>query len=345
MAINIIVYRDMLRKWYPRAMSQEQTQHVDTKLIAWLIVTAVAVLVAGLILIATGLNEPLYSSDPAIQGFFGVITQAGDELFFIVVISYLYFGADKVFGRKLLYGFLISTQVNLLGKAIFKDPRPLTNGTEETNPYYEEGFGFPSGHAQSSVAFWGYSIAATRGRTYSLAVKIVGVAMLVLVPISRLVLGVHDVQDITGGFVIGIVVLLVYLLVEEHLMPRFKLDWTARIALGVAVWMTLWVFSILTLPNAASDFGQPCGLLVGIAIGVPIEEVKIKFDPASLPVPKRVLAGIIGVVLTIVTYFALSLTLGEIATDLHIWRFVRYVTLGLVVTLVITWFLKKILMR
>jgi hypothetical protein len=53
-----------------------------------------------------------------------------DELFFIVAISLLYFGADKVFGRKLLFGFLISTQVNELGKAIFKDPRPVTNGTE-----------------------------------------------------------------------------------------------------------------------------------------------------------------------------------------------------------------------
>jgi membrane-associated phospholipid phosphatase len=326
-------------------MAQKQSQHVDAKLIVWLIVTAAAVLVAGLILITAGSNNALYSSDPAASGFFGVITQAGDELFFIVVISFLYFGADKVFGRKLLYGFLISTQVNLLGKAIIKDPRPSTNGTAETNPYYEEGFGFPSGHAQSSVAFWGYNIAATRGRPYSLVVKIVGVAMLALVPISRLVLGVHDVEDITGGFVIGIVVLLVYLLVEEHLMPKFSLNWVARISLGVAAWMTFWVFSILALPEAASDFGQPCGLLVGVAIGIPIEEMKVKFDPAALPLKKRVLGGIIGSLFTIGTYFALSLAFGEITTFPYIWRFVRYVILGFLVALLYTWLLKKILVR
>nr|MDO8084405.1 phosphatase PAP2 family protein [Candidatus Sigynarchaeum springense] len=323
-------------------MTQQESRHVDAKLLISFIVVSASVLVAGLVLIATGSNEAFFSNDPAAQCIFGAITQAGDELFFIVVISFLYFGADKVFGRKLLYGFLISTQVNLLGKAVFKDPRPLTNGTEETNPYYEKGYGFPSGHSQSTVAFWGYSIAATRGRAYSRVVKIVGAAMLVLVPISRIVLGVHDVQDITGGFVIGAVVLLVYLLVEEHVMPKFKLDWMARISLGVAAWMTLWVFSIVALPDAASDFGQPCGLLLGVAIGVPIEEVKVKFNPASLPVSKRVLAGIIGSLLTIGTYFALSLALGSIATFPHVWRFLRYAILGFLVSLVYAWLLKKI---
>jgi membrane-associated phospholipid phosphatase len=334
-------------------MSQEQTQHTDTVLIIWLLATATAVLVVGFILIAAGLNEPLYSSDPVVQGIFGVITQAGDELFFIIVISFLYFGADKVFGRKLLYGFLISTQVNLLGKAIIKDPRPATNGTEETNPFYEEGFGFPSGHSQSSVAFWGYSIAATRGRTYSRVVKIVGAAMLALVPISRLVLGVHDVQDIMGGFAIGVAVLLVYLLVEEHLLPKFSLDWIARIVLGVTVWISIWVVCLfcespylqVLPPGSAEDLGQPCGLLVGVAIGIPIEDVKVKFDPATLPIKKRVLAGIIGSILTIATYIVLDLLLGDIATFPHIWRFLKYAILGLLVSLVYMWLLKKIVKR
>ncbi len=326
-------------------MSQEQTQHTDTVLIIWLLATATVVLVVGFILIAVGLNEPLYSSDPVVQGIFGVITQAGDELFFIIVISFLYFGADKVFGRKLLYGFLISTQVNLLGKAIFKDPRPATNGTELSNPYSEEGFGFPSGHSQSSVAFWGYSIAATRGRTYSRVVKIVGAAMLALVPISRLVLGVHDVQDVTGGFAIGVAVLLAYLLVEEHLLPKYSLDWIARIVIGVTAWMTIWVFSIVALPEAANDFGQPCGLLVGVAIGIPIEDMKVKFDPASLPTKKRGLAGWLGTIFTVVTYTALDLALGDILTTPYIWRFVRYAILGFLVALVYPWLLKKILVR
>jgi hypothetical protein len=58
-----------------------------------------------------------------------------------------------------------------------------------------------------------------------------------------------------------------------------------------------------------------------------------------------VLAGIVGSLLTIATYFALSLTLGKISTNLYIWRFVRYLALGLVVTLVFTWLLKKILVK
>lgn len=326
-------------------MSEQQSRHVDVKLVAWLAIVAAAVLVTGLVLIAAGQNNILYSSDPAVQGFWGIITQAGDELFFIVVISFLFFGADKVFGRKLLYGFLINTHVNALGKAIFKDPRPVTNGTEDSYTWWEEGYGFPSGHSQSSVAFWGYSIAATRGRTYSLAVKIAGAALLALVPISRLVLGVHDVQDITGGFVIGVVVLLVYLFVEEHVLPRVEFTWTARIAIGVAAWMTLWVASLLALPDSADSFGQPCGLLVGMAIGLPIEAEKIKYDPASLPVVKRVLSGIIGSLLTIGTYFVLSFTIGKLPVALYIGRFIRYAALGLIVSLVFTWLLKKITAR
>ncbi len=297
---------------------------------------ATIILVAGIVMLSAGLNEAFYSPDATVKAFFEAITFAGDELFFIIAISFIYFGIDKRFGRRLVFGFLVNMHANQAAKALFQDPRPATNMGQE------EGFGFPSGHTQSNVAIWGYTIVYTRHDVqFKHIIKVIGIALIVLVPLSRLVIGVHDLQDIIGGYVIGAIVLLGYTIVEDRVVPMVHLEWRLRLILGAAAWMTLWVATILALPASATDFGLVGGLLVGIAIGFPVEQEFVKFKLSELAPGKKILSGITGTLLTIATYVALSLAMGNITVAPWVFRMMRYAILGFLVAAVYPWLLGK----
>lgn len=306
--------------------------------IAGIAIGAGAILAVGLVLLALGLNEAFYSDDAVLRAAFKVITFAGDELFFIILVAFLYFGVNKTFARRLVFGFLLNTHVNTFTKVAVQDPRPLTNAGQET------GFGFPSGHTQMNVAFWGFSMVYHRHHPAArLPVMIAGALFILLVPVSRMVLGVHDLQDLVGGYVIGAAVLLAYMLVDTRLVVKTAWDWKVRIGVGVAGWMSLWVASILAVPAWASEFGLPCGLLVGIAVGFPLEQEFVRFDLQRLAPAKRWVSGIVGTLLTVATYFALSAAFGSITAVPWIIRLVRYAILGFLVAAIYPWLLKAML--
>ena len=307
-------------------MNASEHQRISLKKIVIIIVSTSIVFIIGLVLLGLNLNEAFYSPSTGVRSIFSIITEAGDELFFIVMISFLYLGMDKRFAKRLLYGFLINTFINMFIKALVKDPRPITNMGQE------EDYGFPSGHTQYSVAFWGYSIVYQSNHKQKFAIYCVSILLLILVPISRLIIGVHDLEDVIGGYVIGGISLCIYLIYEWKLMPNININWILKIFVGVACWMSLWVTSILILPENAEDFGLPCGLLVGVTIGLSIESRKIIYENWKLNMKKRIGSGIIGVLFALATYFILSFTLGEITEFIYIWRLVRYLLLGFLIS-------------
>ncbi|MCP4763989.1 MAG: phosphatase PAP2 family protein [archaeon] len=315
----------------------------------------IIVLIIGLVLLVLGLNEGFYVENSAIRGIFNIITQIGDEMAYLVLLALALFAIDWKFGKKLFIGFMINVFFNNLFKDIFKDPRPATNWPDGiTEDPIETGFGFPSGHTQNGVGFWGYTLFnySKNGKpnTINMIFKIVCIVLIVLLPISRVVIGVHDLNDIIGGFVIGMVILILYLLITPKL-EIFKakpLLW--KIIVGLTVSLIFWLIpSIILLspyfePTAAENLGQAGGLLIAISIGLPIEEQYIKYDPKDFPIKKKILAGIIGLVITFIGYFGL----GELfdilfTTNLWIWRCIRYLILGLLLTTLVPILLKKTL--
>lgn len=78
----------------------------------------------------------------------------------------------------------------------------------------EEGYSFPSGHAMVSMGFYGFLIYLSYKNIKSRKIKIPLIILLsmliLLIGISRIYLGVHYATDVIGGFIIGILYLVMF---------------------------------------------------------------------------------------------------------------------------------------
>ena len=105
-------------------------------------------------------------------------------------------------------------------KDILKDPRPLTNDIR-----LEKDYGFPSAHSQVSVAAYGYFAYRFKNTKFknSSIIPILFSFIIFLVAISRVIIGVHDVQDVIGGLLIGIIFLLIVIYLEPIITDKVAL--------------------------------------------------------------------------------------------------------------------------
>jgi len=233
---------------------------------------------------------------------------------------------------------MLSTHLNTTLKVYFQDPRPSTNGLLGEAA---TGYGYPSGHTQGSVAFYGFTFHQFKGyenKKARITVRIISFLLLILVPVSRLILGVHDLQDVLGGYMYGYAVLLIYFMLEPWLLSlKTKIPMIAKILIGVILSAGLWVGSILLFPGDMYEFGLTCGVLMGFSVAFPLEEKFVRYDPKQLKTWQRIVYGLIGVVVTVALYFGLSILFDLIPYEdiAYIFRLVKYFILSVIVALLV----------
>ena len=160
-----------------------------------------------------------------------------------------------------------------------------------------------------------------------------------LVAISRIIIGVHDLQDVWGGLLIGIAFLLVFIYLEPIFSEKInKLNLTMKMVLAIVVPVLLLLLALLVFPGTLEDYGMDCGAMMGISLGYLIESEKVKYDPREIGVKQKILNVIIGIVITLLVYLILSL----IPLDFLIWDFIEYLILSLVLVTIVPWIFTKI---
>ena len=321
------------------------------------IILSALMLVTGVILLAFGLNEAFFTSNDILFKIFDIITLFGDEELYIVFFCLFFFGIDKKFAKRLLIGFLISLHLTDFFKSLFLDPRPASNFAVDIEGK-GTGYGFPSGHTSGTLSFWGYTFFSFKGDETKrrIPIQIFAMFLIIMVPISRLVIGVHDLQDIIGGFMLGLLVITAYM----HFEPKISLisgNWSLKkkVFIGVACSLGLWILSSLLLylllmnnpdwtglPDVIRDLSASCGLLMGAAIAFPIEEEYIKYDPNKLDLMKTILATVIALVITFGVFFLLSFLFNLAPTIYFVTRGFKYCLFIITAVLGITPLLKKI---
>ncbi|MEY3041361.1 MAG: hypothetical protein RLZZ174_443, partial [Pseudomonadota bacterium] len=154
--------------------------------------------------------------DPALTLLFEGFTLAGYPLFYLALLPLVPWLWKPRDSHRLVAFLIASALLNSLLKDTFDDPRP--DAAFALDGRVGDSYGFPSGHAQLAVVTWGYLAVMARAAWARIgaAVMIVGIAL------SRLYLGVHDIEDVVGGLVLGGASLALMVRWQEGLAARWQ---------------------------------------------------------------------------------------------------------------------------
>ena len=134
-----------------------------------------------------------------------LITQLGEETAFLVAALIVFWCVDKHRGYYLMCVGFIGTMANQFLKLLFRVPRPWVLDPDfeilEQAREAATGYSFPSGHSQNAVGTFG-AIAHTAQNRW---VKRTCIAIAVLVPFSRMYVGVHTPADVLVGSAMALV--------------------------------------------------------------------------------------------------------------------------------------------
>ena len=274
-------------------------------------------------------------SNPWLDAIFKFFTFLGNEQFYLLLLPFVYWCLDRQIGIGLGYLSMFSVWVNNVVKYIFRIPRPsdprLRIPLPETSP------SFPSGHSQNAITNWGYLAVRFRNRIFWM----VAILLMLGIGLSRIVLGVHFPQDVIGGWLIGLVLLVIFAWAEPKVRRWIGSQKTA-VQLVLAVGVPVLLIFLHPADNAglypAEGALTPMSALVGMGVGVVMERrwVRFRVDGKWW---RRGLRFLGGVVVVGIVYAGPKLILPEqMAYGLEAAiRFVRMALLGWVVAFLGPW--------
>ena len=154
--------------------------------------------------------------------FFSAITHMGEETVFILVGLLFFWCIDKKKGYFLLSVGFIGTVINQFLKLWFRIPRPWVKDPNftivESARVEATGYSFPSGHTQTSVGMYGGIARVCK----NLWVRIPCILLCILVPLSRMYLGVHTPADVGVSVAVALVLIFVLYPVVNKVLENPK---------------------------------------------------------------------------------------------------------------------------
>ncbi len=217
-----------------------------------------------------------------LDNLFVGITQLGNIMFYIVLISLIYWCFNKKAGFKLFCLILFLGYSSIFLKNVFKTPRPDKSlwRTEAS------GYGFPSGHVTVTAGFWSYILIFLRKKWLT----IIGFIIIFFIAFSRVYLGVHFLLDIIGGLLIGVAVALCFYYLETRIRINLKFYQKTMLAVFIPLIMIAVSMNDITI--------KLCSMLFGLSIGYLLDEKtfsekskkSFRVDPTekALPFPRNV---------------------------------------------------------
>lgn len=271
-------------------------------------------------------NDTLRTLLPNAEYFFRFITEFGGTLIYFSLIFTIYWGINKSLAKKLLFVYMASNFVNYYGKSIISRTRPPESNWILISASH---LSTPSGHAQSSSVVWGYLALKNR----NILLWIVSLVIIILVGLSRMYLGVHWFGDILIGWLFGMIILSFVLIFEEPINNFVSTHNSTYIYLGLAILGLIVMILSETFLNIEYNLGGPGGQLIGLGLGLAIEEKYINFDAnANYDITWKVVIRIfLGIILFAVVYLVIYLI---IDTDVY-WMNAILNTVTLLVAIVI----------
>lgn len=250
--------------------------------------------------------------NPVLDAFMSLVTHLGEETFFMIGALFVFWCVDKRKGYYLLSVGFVGVLVNQWLKIICRVPRPWVRDPDftivESARAEAAGYSFPSGHTQTAVGFFG-GVARFAGRLW---LRVACLAAAVLVPVSRMYLGVHTPADVGVAFATAaVLVFVLYPLIEstlwfpnriylilgvllavslafagfmeffpfpadidpDNFAEAIKNSYSMAGAVGGMLLVSLFDNRLLQFPNRAPWWGQAVKLLGGLALVVLVKSL------------------------------------------------------------------------
>lgn len=143
---------------------------------------------------------------PYLDWFFLFLNYFDSEYFLMVLIPWIWIGVSSRWGLKLSILLIFNALINYHMKCFFNLPRPIVDFPDIAMlPFNSPGF--PSGAAQTAILLGGLLIYAWN----DVKAWAVAVPYILLVSFSRLYLGVHYLNDLLGGWILGLAILAIFI--------------------------------------------------------------------------------------------------------------------------------------
>ena len=228
---------------------------------------------------------------PFLDSFFSIITKLGEETAFIVVGLIFYWCINKKQGYYLLSVGLIGTVLNQFLKLIFRVPRPWVRDDNftivETAREEATGYSFPSGHTQAGVGIFG-GMARWNKNTI---LRIICIAFCVLIPVSRMYLGVHTLWDTAISTALALILIFIlYPIIHNaaNSIKSMRYLLCGMIAFAFAFLLFTHLFPFPTdvdannLAHGTETAYKMFGCIVGLWISFEIDNKHINFETKAV---------------------------------------------------------------
>jgi len=247
-----------------------------------------------------------------------LITHMGDEIFYLSLMPMFYWSIDRRIGAELTVLFLLSACLTIYIKMIAAQPRPFQYDPRVQMIVQVSSGGFPSGHTQGALTVWGYLYRQIKDGWFRLAACL----LILLIPLSRLYLGVHFPVDLVGGYFLGLLSLIIFYGTKEKIITWFKAK-TMGGQLAVVILLPLFIILISGGTSLLISVGAA---LMGTGVGFILERHWIGFNTAG-PIIKRVLRYFAGSLVLFMMYGCLKAGFSYLEPE-PVFRFIRYLLLG-----------------
>lgn len=278
--------------------------------------------------------------NPVCDFFFRWLTELGGETVFMVAAITVFWCVNKKWGYYIFTVGFFGTVLNQFLKLVYRIPRPWVVDEKftivEAARSGATGYSFPSGHTQNAVGTFGGLALCARKRWPKWAIGGL-LALVVLVPFSRMYLGVHTPLDVGVAFGCAAVLLLafyplvmksdekpvlMYLLFGGMLACMAAYICYVNIALNADMFRT-YEGEIDNYTDGVKNGWTLTGAMLGLLVTYVYDTRVLRFDVRATPIG-QVLKLALGLTIVIAIRLGLSKLFSALLPGQAVWNLPRY---------------------
>ncbi len=226
---------------------------------------------------------------PLLNDLMLAITHLGEETAFLAIALIIFWCVDKYEGYYLLGVGLFGNMANQFLKIVCRVPRPWVrdpnfSALPEAIPE-ADGYSFPSGHSQTAVGTFGCIAMSQKNKL----IRAICIAFMVLVPFSRMYVGVHTPADVLVGSAMALVMVFAFRpLMLGGNKTRIQATFTGLLFLSLLnlLFVELYPFpsdvDVHNYESALKNAYTFIGCFVGVIIVFIVDEDKLRFDTKAI---------------------------------------------------------------